>query len=93
MLLSCQTHVSAQSGQNGAQNSPHCKRDTQRKAVSTALAFLRSDSGTDAACRAIKEPKPKPEPKAAESAESSAQTPQRSPKAAQGYTIRRASIS
>ena len=64
--------VPATEAKSEPKNSPYCKLRTQREVSRTAFEVSRSDSGTDAACRAIKEPKPKPERKAAESAESSA---------------------
>ena len=64
--------VPATEAKSEPKNSPYCKPDTQREVSRTAFEAPRSDSGTDAACRATAEPKPKPERKAAESDESSA---------------------
>ena len=69
VLLSCQTHVSAQSGQNGAESSAILPTRHAREVSRTAFEVPRSDSGTDAVCRATAEPKAKPVRKAAESDE------------------------
>ena len=70
--------VPATEAKSEPKNTTYSKLGTLREVSRTAFEAQRSDSGTDAACRAIEEPKPKPERKAAESAESSAPTPQRS---------------